>query len=168
MSIYKRSKNGKFTHQRSGVFTSRIPSIVNVIDENGEVLPTDTEQHHVNDTDINQIVGKFIKTGLIPQVQSEKTFRDVSGGLSYQDTLDILNDANARFSALSAKIRRRFNDNPHEFLEFVDDKDNYDEAVKLGIFLPAQKASAGSNTGTLGAGGDGAAGEAPAKAGGGE
>jgi phage internal scaffolding protein len=45
-------------------------------------------------------------------------------------------DAQYQFDQLPALIRDRFHNDPQEMLAFLNDPNNYDEAIKLGLVNP--------------------------------
>lgn len=92
-----------------------------------------TEQEHAEEADINYIAERFMRTGEAPQVLNLPTAGDFSGIYDFQSAMNTIAQAREEFMTLPAKIRSRFNNDPAELLKFVDDKDNYDEAVKLGF-----------------------------------
>jgi len=51
----------------------------------------------------------------------------------YHDALLIVQQADAAFNQLPAKIRERFKHNPQLLLQFLNDPKNRDEAVSLGL-----------------------------------
>lgn len=98
--------------------------------------PSLTQQHFKEETDINTIVERFGITGEIPtnvRVPLEGDFSE--GVLDYQSALNAVLQADNAFMQMPADIRARFHNNPAEFLEFVHDEANRDEAVKLGIVV---------------------------------
>jgi len=47
--------------------------------------------------------------------------------------MDAVNQAQASFQAQPATIRDRFRNNPAEFIKFVQDPQNQEELIKLGL-----------------------------------
>lgn len=92
-----------------------------------------TQQEFAKETDINYIAARFGLTGQLPQVLQLPTYGDFTGIFDYQTALNVVNDAKQDFMTLPAKIRSRFNNNPQELLEFMDDDANTDEAIALGL-----------------------------------
>lgn len=86
-----------------------------------------------DDADINNIVSRFHKTGVLPNINVAAVYADVSNALSYQDALQTVINAENQFMALDAKTRKKFSNNPAEFLEFVDDPQNASELVSMGL-----------------------------------
>lgn len=92
-----------------------------------------THQSFREECDINFIMRRAAKTGMLPPATRIARFGDFSDVKSYQMSLDIVMQANDMFSALPAAIRDRFKNDPAELLAFVGNKANLDEAVKLGL-----------------------------------
>jgi len=62
-----------------------------------------------------------------------------------RDILEIQREAADYFRALPARIRNRFRNDPLELLTFVQDPENLEEGIALGIFekkVPAEPAEA--------------------------
>lgn len=92
-----------------------------------------TEQNHKDECDINHIIAKYDKTGLLTHVtEMETRFGDVTG-FEYREMVDTVINANRMFDELPAKVKKRFGNDTAAFLEFFDDPDNRDEAIKLGL-----------------------------------
>ena len=60
-------------------------------------------------------------------------FGDFDSASQFQDMMDLIVKAQESFDALPSHVRDRFKNDPRELLEFIDDEDNLDEAVDLGI-----------------------------------
>ena len=95
-----------------------------------------TEQNHKDETDINQIVRKYNKTGLIDHLnQFEKQYGDMTG-YDYQDAMNTVAAANTMFEGLPSVIRNQFDNDPAKFINFVDDEANADKLVEMGLATP--------------------------------
>lgn len=55
----------------------------------------------------------------------------------YQDALDIISEANQAFDALPQELKERFA-NPENFLRFIDNPNNFEEACRLGLIEPSR------------------------------
>jgi len=66
------------------------------------------EQHHKNEVDINQIVQKFTRTGLLPQRTTEPRYGDFTGVIDYHDAQNRILQAEHDFMQLPSDIRTRF------------------------------------------------------------
>jgi len=93
-----------------------------------------TEQCHKSQCDINNILAKHAKTGLLDHVQRYNgSYEDVSSAEDYHASLNTVMRAEEAFSSLPSDIRNRFKNDPASFLEFVGNPENDDEMYKLGL-----------------------------------
>lgn len=100
--------------------------------------PSLTQQQFKEEADINNIIASYNTTGLLtnPLVASARQpmFGDFSNlPEDYMQVQNQLLEAQANFMDLPAKIRQRFNNNPAELIAFLQNPDNFDEAVELGL-----------------------------------
>jgi len=56
--------------------------------------------------------------------------------IDYHEALNIVADAESMFEELPSTIRAQFENDPHKFLEFVQDPNNLDEMRELGLAKP--------------------------------
>lgn len=66
-------------------------------------------------------------------------FEDVTQIPDYRQALDTIIAAKAKFMALPADVRRRFNNDPADFVDFCTNPDNLDELRKLGLANSARQ-----------------------------
>lgn len=92
-----------------------------------------TQQHFKTECDINVIVKRFLKTGVLPEMRSSGIYGDFSDAPSFQAAMDIVAVAQRQFDGLDAKTRQRFGNDPKQFLEFVADPANSDDMIKMGL-----------------------------------
>lgn len=101
--------------------------------------PSLTKQSFKDECDINNIVSRFAKTGVLDhEVLVKPKFGDFLGVSDYQSALNQVIEAEEAFDNLPAKVRSRFKNQPVEFLEFCADEKNYHEMVELGLIEPSQ------------------------------
>lgn len=98
--------------------------------------PTLTQQALAEETDINYIVKKARATGQLPNPAVQGVFADTTNMPDYQTALDMLNLADEAFATLPSEVRLKFKNNPAELLKFIENDQNYDEAVKLRLVKP--------------------------------
>ena len=104
--------------------------------DTGELVKqeTRTKQEFKTQCDINCVIKNYDKTGLITHVNNAKAqYGDFTAVNEYQEALNIVVDSQAAFAELPSEIRKRFNNDPGKFLEFVTDPKNIDEMVELGL-----------------------------------
>lgn len=101
-----------------------------------------TQQHMGPETDINNIVSKYLRTGTLgnPSATRQAIFGDFTA-IDYMDMQNAIADIDQQFASLSSKIRRRFNNSAYQLVRFIENPDNRDEAVKLGILEGAMPPS---------------------------
>lgn len=106
-------------------------SLLTNADTKGESM---TKQADFESTDINKIVARYQKTGFLPDlIKHEPRYGDFSEVTDYMEAVQIVQHAEEQFSALDAHIRKRFDNDPSKFLDFVHDPKNKQELVKMGL-----------------------------------
>ncbi len=95
--------------------------------------PTMAQQQFREECDINTIMERFGRTGeLIAPVRMPQ-YGDFDGVNDYHSAMNAIVEAQTAFEALPAKVRARFSNDPAEFLEFVYNEENREEAIRLGL-----------------------------------
>lgn len=95
--------------------------------------PSLAQQHFKEECDINTILQKFNITGMLPQSTLSPRYGDFTGIGDYHTALNRVIAAQDEFEALPAQIRARFNNDPAQLIEFLQDEANRPEAEKLGL-----------------------------------
>lgn len=103
-----------------------------------------TLQSEANDCDINQIVERAEKTGILASKHMTRTapqYGDFYDAADYKTAIDVVLDAQAQFNSLPASLRAEFNNDPAEFLAGLDDPKTLQKLVDLGLATaaPSQK-----------------------------
>lgn len=107
-------------------------------EKRGQALPDGTpqyttEQSHQRECDVNEIIKRYDKTGLIDHVTKfEAAYGDVSG-LEFRSALELVNQASSSFMALPASVRAYFENSPEKLLTFMEDPLNRNKAIELGL-----------------------------------
>lgn len=99
--------------------------------------PSMTKQSHKDECDVNIIVARFLKTGVLPENGREPRYGDVSS-MDFQEAMLIVADARSAFEALPALVRERFKNDPADMLRFCEDPANRAEAASLGLMSPPE------------------------------
>lgn len=93
-----------------------------------------TKQEFRSQVNINNILKKYAKNGVDPFcITQDAKYGDFTDVPSYQDALDLVISAGEHFAQLDAATRRRFDNDPGKLLDFLSNRDNYEEAVSLGL-----------------------------------
>lgn len=95
-----------------------------------------TVQAQANECDINTIVKRMEKGMLLNTNQNEGVFQDVSEYSDLADAIIKVQNANAEFMKLPADLRARFENDPVQLVEFLEDGNNRKEAEELGLIVP--------------------------------
>jgi len=91
------------------------------------------QQHFKDECDINNILRQFNITGLLPESTLSPRYGDFTGIGDYHTALNQVIAAEDEFMALPATLRARFENDPAQLIEFLDNPDNINEAVSLGL-----------------------------------
>lgn len=114
-----------------------------------------TQQHYKEECDINRIIKRYEETGNWgEQTNVRPQFGDFSRDFDFRSAQDAIIKASEAFGALSSRVRRRFNNDPVELMEFLADESNRDEAIQLGLIekpVETEPATDGGATGSAGA-----------------
>lgn len=95
-----------------------------------------TKQSFKAEADINNIMARYQKTGVLDFAQKhEPRYGDVTG-LDFEAGMQAIATAKTMFADLPSSVRARFKNDPREFLDFVQDPRNRDEARELGLLRP--------------------------------
>lgn len=119
----------------------------------GEVTrpPTMTKQAHRDECDINNILKQYRATGVIRHISAKAQqgqYMDLPDPMEFQDALHIVMQSEDAFASLPSTVRSRFHNDPGEFLQFISNPANRDEAQRLGLLKdqppPQAQAQAGA------------------------
>lgn len=103
---------------------------------------TRTKQSFKAECDINNIMTKYAKTGVLEHTRNvQGAYGDFSNVPDFQEAQNRIIQAQEAFMALPAAIRKRFDNDPGQLMDFVNDPDNLEEAVKLGLAQEPEKPS---------------------------
>lgn len=91
------------------------------------------QQHYKDETDINNILRQFNITGQLPTAPLSPRYGDFTGIVDYQSALNAVIAAEDGFMSLPAETRAMFNNDPELLINFLDNPDNKDQAIKLGL-----------------------------------
>lgn len=107
-----------------------------------------TKQSFADEVDINKILARFDKTGMISHLnQGQPFYGDVSEIADYQTALNVVHQAETLFGQMSAEIRERFGNDPALMIKFLDDPQNLQEAIDLGMVVKRPEVASGGDSG---------------------
>lgn len=92
-----------------------------------------TKQSFKDECNINKIMDKFQRTGIISHYASHgPQYMEIEPG-DFLDAQLVIAKANTMFEELPSSVRKRFHNNPEHFLEFVQNPSNQEEMVQMGL-----------------------------------
>lgn len=94
---------------------------------------TKVQQQFAEECDINNIVGRFLRTGEFPDAKSIPQYGDFTAAVGFRESLDLVRQARDGFMRLDPKIRERFGHDPEQLMVFLADASNRKEAEDLGL-----------------------------------
>lgn len=97
--------------------------------------PSLTEQQFRDECDINSIISRYKVTGVLgdPMDNREPVYADCSSIPDLLTAQNFIIQANDDFMALPSSIRKRFDNSPVSMLQFLQDPNNREEAIQLGL-----------------------------------
>lgn len=105
-----------------------------------------TVQADAAQADINNIVKQFGLSLELPYGLAVPEYADYTSiPNDYHAAMNFIKDADSVFMEMPANIRADFNHDAGQFLDFVDNPDNYDKAISLGLVPPKPAGSAEPN-----------------------
>lgn len=105
--------------------------------------PTLAEQHTAHLTDLNYLIEKYKPDELGAYIAAKSQHRlevlghDFSMEPNYQEAKNILYKSKQEFEELPDEVKHSFK-NHLEFLKFIDNPNNAEKMIKLGILTPKQ------------------------------
>jgi len=93
-----------------------------------------TKQSFKKDADINNIISKYVKTGVPPAAGNRQPmYGDFSSETDYRDVVDRIKAAEMEFSKLNSDVRKQFKNDPGNMIAFMADPNNAEECISLGL-----------------------------------
>lgn len=112
----------------------------------GEAIPdkvyeeSRTRQSEMRSADINLIMAKYQKTGVLPPATRQGFFADVSEVGDYREALDRIQRMDNYFLHLDPEVRKQFDNDPAIFLDFVSHDANLPKLEEMGLIAPDDSA----------------------------
>lgn len=95
-----------------------------------------TQQNFRDTVNVNTIMKKAHKTGVLPVLGDIPHFADYSNVTDYQDSLNKVMAIDVLFAELPSGVRTKFGNDPDAILKFLNDPKNDAEARKIGLIRP--------------------------------
>lgn len=107
--------------------------------------PGRTRIEFQDECDINVLMRKYQQSGILPGDRERFRYGDFHHLPDFMEAMNTVALANEAFAALPATLRKRFGNDPGEFVEFCQDPENAAELVRLG--LAEERAAPGAPAG---------------------
>jgi len=103
--------------------------------------PTMAKQSMKAECDINNIMRKYEKTGVLTHFNEHRgNYGNFIGFEDYHTSMNKIIDAQNAFMTLPAKVREKFQNDPRKFLEFAQNPENTDQMIEMGLATALPKA----------------------------
>ncbi len=97
------------------------------------VGPSRTKQSFHEESEISNILKRYVKTGIIDHAARYGGEYGFASSVSFHEAMNVVTKADQMFTDLPAEVRRRFGGDPGDFLEFVQNPENQEEMISLGL-----------------------------------
>lgn len=96
-----------------------------------------TVQSQRDSADINKMMERFQRTGMMPQAVRLPTYGDFGDEVfDYMTARNAIRKADEAFMELPPKVRAKFKNDPQAFMEFCAEKKNLPELREMGLAPP--------------------------------
>lgn len=95
-----------------------------------------TRQEFQRECNINHIMAKYQKTGVVDHLAKHAPEYGTYDPVDFQQALETIRQGEEMFSELPSTVRKYFDNDPAEFMTFVQDPNNIDKLVELGLATP--------------------------------
>lgn len=98
-----------------------------------------TQQQFEKETNVNNIMAKYKKTGLLTHYKHHQgNFGDFSTIEDYQTSLNKIMQAQDSFESLPSEVRSKFFNDPGKLIDFLSKPENDEEAIALGLKIKVE------------------------------
>jgi phage internal scaffolding protein len=105
-----------------------------------------TQEHFREETEILNIIRRHDRNGVIDHINKGRAiYGDFSEITDYRDMIHKLREADSAFAQVPSDIRKRFENDPAKFFNFVSDPANHSELAEMGLVnIPKEEISSPS------------------------
>jgi len=97
------------------------------------------KQSFKDECDINQILAKYQKTGAIAHMNRHEPNYGFCSSSDFQESLNQVREAEEMFADLPSSLRKKFGNDPANYLDFVQNPENIEEMRELGLAKQSAK-----------------------------
>lgn len=103
-----------------------------------------TQQQFAQECDINYIVKRAQRTGVIPVVSTQEMIFGTLDEDTFKQRMDKMAEIKSYFDGLPAEIRLHYQNSVNEFIAAMNTEEGIEEGRKLGIIAPASSGGTAS------------------------
>ena len=92
-----------------------------------------TKSEFAEEANINNIVKRCMNGGAMPTGSRTPLFGDFTEVADFSSAQTLIAEANSEFEQLPSDIREKFGNDVSALMDFLDDENNLDEAIALGL-----------------------------------
>lgn len=94
-----------------------------------------TKQSFEKQCNINNILARYRKDGHLAHITNQLiSYEDISERPSLHEAMNVAAEAKQAFMTLPAQIRAACDHDAGNFLEYINDPENHEEATEFGLF----------------------------------
>ncbi len=98
-----------------------------------------TQQQFGDESNINKIMERYQRDGVLDHLNTyDGQYGDFSNVASYQESLHQISEAENMFMQLPSQVRKEFENDPVQFVEFASNPANIDKLIELGLATPRE------------------------------
>lgn len=101
--------------------------------------PTMTKQALKDDADVNNIIRKYEKTGILQNANNFEAQYGDFDSTDFNEAMNIVAEATSLFEQVPSDIRAKFKNDPGAFIDYATDPVNNEQMVKWGLANPIPK-----------------------------
>lgn len=94
------------------------------------------KQQMKEECDINNIMSRFQKTGMINHVNNHSPQYGFATSIDYREAVELVRKAEKMFADLPSSARNKFDNSPEAFLEFASNPENIEQMREMGLAEP--------------------------------
>jgi phage internal scaffolding protein len=92
-----------------------------------------TKQSLKDETNINLIMSKYQKTGVINFANTTPPTYEYASSDDYHTSLNLITTAQSKFNELPSSVRNKFQNDPYKFLDYMHDENKLEDSYLTGL-----------------------------------
>lgn len=101
-----------------------------------EFDPSRTQQEFAAESDINNIMARYLKTGTVPMFVDRMMLNGDQHQMTFHEMQNVIASATSSFMQLPSAIRAEFDNDAAKFVDFASDEKNVAKLREWGLLSP--------------------------------